>query len=67
MTSHGQSQHVSVTTATSTSPLTSNNPEKGMKNEQPILLTQPGPITSNVELSQPSTMPSYLYNRVPKV
>ena len=67
ITSHGQSQHVSVTTTTSTSPLTSNNPEKGMNNKQPILLTQPGPITSNVELSQPSTMPSYLYDRVPKV
>ena len=64
ITSHGQSQHVSVTTTTSTSPLTSNNPEKGMNNKQPILLTQHGPITSNVELSQPSTMPSYLYNRV---
>ena len=31
------------------------------------MLTQPGPITSTVELSQLSTMSSYLYNRVPKV
>ena len=67
MTSHGQPQHVSVTTTISASSLTRNNPEKGMKNKQPILLTQPGPITSNVELSQLSTMPSYLYNRVPKI
>ena len=38
-----------------------------MKNRQQIMLTQPGPITSTVELSQLSTMSSYLYNRVPKV
>ena len=66
MTSHVQS-HVSVTTTTSTSTLTSNKPEKGMKNKQPIVLTQPGPITSTVELSQPSTMSSNPYNRIPKV
>ena len=31
------------------------------------MLTQPGLITSTVELSQPSTMSSYPYNRIPKV
>ena len=61
MTSHVQSQHVSVTATTSTSTLTSNKPEKGMKNKQPIVLTQPGPITNTIELSQPSTMSSYPY------
>ena len=65
MTSHVQSQHVSVTTTTSTS----NHPlEKGAKSRQTFMFTQPGPITSAVDSSQyNTTVPSYPYTGIPKV
>ena len=52
MTSHVQSQHVSVTTTTSTS----NNPlNNGITSKQTFVLTQPGSITSVVDSSQHNT------------
>ena len=65
MTSHVQSQHVSVATTTSTS----NNPlEKGAKSRQTFVFTQPGSVTSAVDSSQHNTtVPSYPYTGIPKV
>ena len=65
MTSHVQSQHVSMTTTTSTN----NNPlEKGAKSRQTFMFTQPGLITSGVDSSQHNTtVPSYPYTGIPKV
>ena len=65
MTSHVQSQHVFVTTTTSTS----NNPlNKGITSKQTFVLTQPGSITSAVDSSQHHiTMPNYPYTGIPKV
>ena len=67
LTSHVQSQHVFVTTATSTS--TSNNPlEKGTKSRQTLVFTQPGSITPTVDSSQyNTTVPSYPYTGIPNV
>ena len=66
MTSHVQSQHVFVTTTTTS---TSNNPlNKGITSKQTFVLTQPGSITSAVDSSQHNTtMPNYPYTGIPKV